>query len=146
MACYEVKKVPELSLSTGSADFSTLVDASKRNNLGLARVSWSQREMTAALHSVFKSLEVLSFLDWSLASSFLSMKELLPSFSADQRSKVEEVLRVVGVSGKTLGDLAGELGSLYGNLLAKKRESYCFSLSRNVSQDQRAQLIFGEVK
>ncbi|XP_064117095.1 serine/arginine repetitive matrix protein 1-like [Macrobrachium nipponense] len=133
---YETGEPMGLGLpSLAEADFSTLVDSSRRHSLPTAKTTWGMTELDHCLKGLFRVLEVFNFLDWFLGA--LARKTLDPEFLGP-----EELNSILSCMDKAVRDGSGELASLCGAGILKKRAVYNSFLTKSVSPVQRVSLLY----
>ncbi|XP_064098202.1 AP-3 complex subunit delta-1-like [Macrobrachium nipponense] len=133
---YQTGENMGLSLpSSAEADFSTLVDASRRQGLNSARVTWGISELDHLLKGLFHVLEVFNFLDWSLG---VMSKKAHDSEGLDP----EVLLCILSCIDKAVQDGSLEILLFIWSGLLKKRTVFSAFLTKAVSHSQRAALLY----
>lgn len=133
---YETKEPMGLGLPTSAdADFSNLVDSSRRLSLSSAKATWGMSEMDHLLKGFFRVVEVFNFMDWSLGA--LANRTRDPEFLC-----MDDFVSVLSCLDKAVRDGSAEVAALFGAAILKKRSVFSSFLTKSVSPLQRSSLLF----
>ena len=120
--------------------FSSLVDAYKRDALSSAEVWLTQSESDSLARSLYLTLEMHSFMEWTLG---VIGKQISLAQSEHASPALDKAYDYLGVLDKSVGDSLGEVATMFANLSLKKRDLFVGSLTKSFVDRQKASLLFG---
>ena len=126
-----------------------ILDKDRRQNLQDTKVILSIQETDQYIKSLHRTVDIWSFLNWSVGSIWSALDKLMNSIS-DRLSTAEineanDVLDFLSVSDTALKHGLGETAYSYTNMVHKKRSQILSFSSRDVSKVHKAALLYSPV-